>query len=579
MAEYTGGYTSALNDIERRDQSRAQTSQILANIAQQAFQQGQFRQEQESAGGLWDAILRAAGGSEDMGQATTPEAPSMSTSPPPVGEITGAPAPGVTLSPYRPIPPPQPGGMPPPGPPMSGPPGPVQPPSPVMAGPASLPPGASPSAPAGATLGAPPGGMPMGAGVGMGSGMAAPGAAPPQPPQGWQPMPTGQPPQAMGGPGPMPGMPSTPKLPEKLLSVPNLMRELNKNQNLTASQKLRALQMAEPFIQAQNKQEIAEAKIQLQAQDRIAKMTELVMKQQEREIRELREGKKLEETGRHNVAMEKTADRRAAAAEARASGMGGAGAGGNVMLSPETARRMAEQYWNGDERVLSGLGYGNVGAKNRAMVNEAITEIGKERGQGGSDVMGRRAEFIASRGAFNALTKDLAAIRPYKQMLDLNAKILEDLAKKAVATNSQLANKPINWLRMNVGDNPDIAEYLFQMNTVATEAARVLNNPRLVGQLTDSARKDMQSVINGEMPLNMTSAILARMKADGTNRVKAMEDEEGRLKSRISGRQAPSAPSGTDAPIKEFATEAEAKAANLPSGTKITIGGRKATVQ
>ena len=144
-----------------------------------------------------------------------------------------------------------------------------------------------------------------------------------------------------------------------------------------------------------------------------------------------------------------------------------------------------------------------------------------------------KARFVA----LNAVDKDLAAIRPFKEMLDKNAAIAIDLAKKICEsrTGSQYLNKPITWLQNNASDNPDIAEYLFQIQTVKTEGARVLNNPRLVGQLTDSARHEMGEIINGNMPLGQTERVLNRMRSDGKNRVDAIVKERDSLVSDIRG--------------------------------------------
>jgi hypothetical protein len=137
--------------------------------------------------------------------------------------------------------------------------------------------------------------------------------------------------------------------------------------------------------------------------------------------------------------------------------------------------------------------------------------------------------FKATSSALGQVTKDLSSIRPYKDMLDQNANIAISLSKQAIKGNSALSNKPINWVKQNLGDNPDTSEYLAQIAIVQTEAARVLSNPRLVGQLTDSARHEMQELVNGNMPLDSTERVLNRIKQDGTNRVAAMEREQKAL--------------------------------------------------
>lgn len=135
----------------------------------------------------------------------------------------------------------------------------------------------------------------------------------------------------------------------------------------------------------------------------------------------------------------------------------------------------------------------------------------------------------ADKAAAVAISKDISAIRPFIDMLDKNADIAVDLSKKVVATDNRLVNRSINWLRQNMGDNPDVAEFLAQTTFVQTEAARVLNNPRLVGQLTDTARQEMQHVLDGDMPLKSYERVIRRIQKDGANRFEAMEAQRDRL--------------------------------------------------
>lgn len=189
------------------------------------------------------------------------------------------------------------------------------------------------------------------------------------------------------------------------------------------------------------------------------------------------------------------------------------------------------------------------GNRYREQLREKISSIAKEIGVTPQALATLGPENKAKFMALNGVEKDLASIRPFDTMLDTNAKIAIDLAKKISGdrTNSQLLNRPISWLEANAADNPDIAEYLFQIQTVKTEGARILNNPRLVGQLSDSARQEMGNVVNGNMPLGQTTRVLERMMSDGKNRVHSLEQEADRLRADVRGSGAPAA---KDAPVE-----------------------------
>jgi hypothetical protein len=201
--------------------------------------------------------------------------------------------------------------------------------------------------------------------------------------------------------------------------------------------------------------------------------------------------------------------------------------------------------------------------------NEALNSLGKENAGGSNPVSLDRADFAAKKSALTALTKDLTAIRPYNEMLDMNGNIAIDLANKVIKTDLKFANKSLNWLRQNAGDNPDVAEFLAQTTIVTTEAARVLNNPRLVGQLTDSARHEMQAVISGDMPINSFTRVIKRMQSDGNNRVTAMNREQQSLLKSLGSGAVPTdsvvAPKAATGPVK-ISNDADYNA--LPSGAE-----------
>lgn len=181
-------------------------------------------------------------------------------------------------------------------------------------------------------------------------------------------------------------------------------------------------------------------------------------------------------------------------------------------------------------------GYGKWGINTR---NEFLNSEGEKRygaSGTGESAAAEQGGAKANVAALTQITKDISAIKPYKVMLDTNIDIAKDLASKVLKTNSKLANQSITWIAQNLTDSPDIAELMAQMHFVTTESARVLSNPRLVGQLTDNSIKDMQMVINGNAPLGVIVRVLDRIKNDGLNRVNAMENQASLIKNQLANR-------------------------------------------
>lgn len=318
----------------------------------------------------------------------------------------------------------------------------------------------------------------------------------------------------------------------------------------------------------QNKQELNAMKVQMTAQSN-------AMKAYESTIRALTGKQTADERGRHDKATEAAATERNALLRQRLAKADSQGT--NAEVDPEERQSLAAQAATGQPLTQVVPGWGKQAAALRQKVRaDSIKQIMQDEGisaaEAGRELAQRTVDFGAGKVALNQITKDLASIRPFKEMLDKNASILVKLADKVVKTDSQLANRPINWLQSNMGDNPDVGEFLAQMRIFQTEAARVLNNPRLVGALTDSARHELEEIINGNMPIGMTKAIIGRLQGDGDNRVKSMEDERRRLRSDIgqggSGGDAP--PAGVPAGSKRigFTPDGKQPVWQSPDGKK-----------
>ena len=356
-------------------------------------------------------------------------------------------------------------------------------------------------------------------------------------PPGWKPSPAAGP--ALGGSGPAmggspaPGAGASP-MPSAVPGSSGPLAGIDKSQMIdpkdfiaraikggaTPMEAFDQYSQMKPIIDAHNNQIIKD----FGAQAKIAAETIAFQRQKLAEYR-AKEGldaraASLEERKRHDLAMEGKPP----------GGLGGSGAtNAPTGLTPEGLDLAAEKYLA--TGVMPALGFSTTAAK-LALINRAAV-LSAERGVAASTVPGKQAEFKANSAALTNITKDLTSIAPYQEMLEKNADIAINLAKQVTKSDLPIANKSINWVSKNLTGDPTMAEYLAQIRIVQTEAARVLNNPRLVGQLTDSARHEMEGIIDGTLTVGQTVSVLERLKADGTNRVNAMRDQSQRLRQKL----------------------------------------------
>ena len=182
--------------------------------------------------------------------------------------------------------------------------------------------------------------------------------------------------------------------------------------------------------------------------------------------------------------------------------------------------------------------------------------------------------------ALGQLEKMRNAIQSFEGMLDKNIDILKDLSKKVDRTGSPYANRSILWLQQNAAGDPDVAEYLFQVNTVSTEIARILNNPQMSGQLTDSARQELQGVVTGTLPHEALVRVLSRAQNDARNRSGMLDFQENKVIKEI--KDPLHAAGGTPEPgggMQSFPNEAAARAAGKKNGDRVIINGVTGTLE
>jgi len=506
MANYESGYTSAVNAAQRRDYEKAGIQDMLAAIAAQQWRQQQFEQTQAQAKMLDAAKVEAARGMQMQPPPPQPMAPGQPSVP--MQQPTAGPPPGQ-----------------PPG--MGG--GTPQLMQSLLAG------GMAPGGGAGAPSSAPP---------------AAP--SPPPVPQGFTPIAGGQfappiggsmPGAAGGGIGAPPQLPQGegPILPPKLQTMESALKIVDKI-NVPDNVKGQLLDHLAEQMDKQNK--IALQKYRDDAE--VKKAATNAAREKRLQIEQDRAAPQMKniQVGDKNVALQfdpKQADKGwmpvaegpkwAPKAAADAASQGGFGTEFDKMdpRKQATVDWYATMQLAGDNTWRVGLSRTKGGSDLIKAVDERVPERAQELGLSAADIGTNKAIRVSTQAALTQNTKDIANLKPYVTMLHQNAEIAKTLATKAIATSAQLANRPLNWLRTNAADSPDVAEYLAQMEIVKNEATRVITNPRLVGQMTDTARQEIESVINGTMPLNATNRVIDRLINDGDRRIGTMEAQQQQL--------------------------------------------------
>lgn len=182
-------------------------------------------------------------------------------------------------------------------------------------------------------------------------------------------------------------------------------------------------------------------------------------------------------------------------------------------------------------------------------IQQRATEMRQKLGMGSFDFAAAGPITKQKVGALLQFEKNAAAIQSFEKMLVTNVQVAKELSEKVGRTNSPYLNRPLLELKKNLAGDPDVAEYLFQVeNVVLPEAARILSNPNLTGPQTDAAREEVRKGMSGAMSPEQINRIMDRIVSDAQNRTKGIDEQKAKLIREIRDPLANVAPGATLTP-------------------------------
>jgi len=227
----------------------------------------------------------------------------------------------------------------------------------------------------------------------------------------------------------------------------------------------------------------------------------------------------LAQAGTLQNSMDARAER--AAAREAAAGQGGLSEQAIDMLAHEALK---------DKSVLANLGRGVQGAKDLRAITNRMADISPE---GGPGMAQRRAEFRADSNSLNKLTSSYDAITSFEANAVRNGQRLITLADKADTTGVPVIERWIRAGRKDVAGDVDVNNFNAQMQLYRAEMARILTNPNLSGQLTDSARHEVEGFLSGSSSAKQIKALVPMLERDFDNRKKTLEEQMDAIRDRM----------------------------------------------
>lgn len=215
---------------------------------------------------------------------------------------------------------------------------------------------------------------------------------------------------------------------------------------------------------------------------------------------------------------------------------------------------------------LPALGAGKEAAAWRQAILRKSAAIQRGEGVDGAGSNLRQADARAARMALGQLQKTRSNVEGFERTFMLNVDQVLKLAPTGVAGGVPVFNRWIQSGRKNVKGDPAVSAFNVAVNTAANEYAKLASGASGGAVTSDSARHEAMEILNNAMTLPQLQAAIRQMKIDGHNRVIALNEQEARLRSQITGRQEGSSNSGQQSGnVRRVRTLQEAQA--LPPGT------------
>lgn len=197
-----------------------------------------------------------------------------------------------------------------------------------------------------------------------------------------------------------------------------------------------------------------------------------------------------------------------------------------LTLTPEALALTAHQYAMTGQ--LPPMGMGKAGAAVRtAIINEAAKVYA------GLDLPTQIAAFKANQASLSKMQQQRDAVGSFEETALKNLDVFLESAKKISDTGSPLLNKPLRGIDERLLGSAEMSAFNTARRTVIPEFAKILNNPTLSGQLSDSARHEVEQVISGDATLAQIIAAARVLKTDVHNRKQSLDDTIADIQKRI----------------------------------------------
>ncbi len=224
-------------------------------------------------------------------------------------------------------------------------------------------------------------------------------------------------------------------------------------------------------------------------------------------------------------------------------------------LSSEALKQAAARY-NIDGTLPTNLGRGQQGAANISAILNMAADTAKGEGKTPEEVRVGQIGGKTDTQALGQLSKQKNLILAFEKNAVRNADIVLEQSAKVDRTGSPAINRWLQAGRKNIAGDAEVAKLDAAMKTFANEYARITTSVTGGGVTSDTARKEIDSLLNSAMNPEQVKGVVDLMKREMENRRIGYEQQEKDLKRSIGGGgKASTEPAGAGGPYSDAEKE------------------------
>ncbi len=214
-------------------------------------------------------------------------------------------------------------------------------------------------------------------------------------------------------------------------------------------------------------------------------------------------------------------------------------------LTPAGVEMAARRYLK--DGTLPPMGMGKAGAAARKRILNRAAEIDPE-----ADIAAAAAGYGADKASLTKIQTMRDAIGSFENTASKNIDIFLEQAGQVVDTGSPLANSLARQVSGKMLGSKNQAAYDAARQVAINEVAKITSNPTLAGQLSDTARREVEAFNPANATLAQTVAVMRVLKRDMENRKVSLDAAITEIKGRIGGKGNSGGGASKDSLLKKY---------------------------